>query len=74
MPYTEKLDHYLKENLLVKSLHSKAYANNPNFVGMAKTLGVQFKPHGSFAKADIDERQALLQSICETIWDAPGKS
>ena len=73
MSYAEKLEHYLKENLLVKSLHPKAYQNNPNFLGMAKNLGLKFKAHESFAKADIDERQALLQRICEVIWNGQGK-
>jgi len=70
MSYAEKIEHYLKENLLVKSLHPKAYENNPNFVGMALTLGLKFKPHKAFTKADIDERQTLVQSICEAIWGA----
>jgi uncharacterized protein with ParB-like and HNH nuclease domain len=69
MSYAEKLKHYLKENLLVKSLHPKAYENNPNFLGMAKALGLPFKAHESFTKADVDERQALVQSICEVMWD-----
>lgn len=69
MSYDKKLDHYLKENLLVKSLHRKAYENNPNFSGMAQRLGLKFKPHKSFTKADIDEQQALIQSICEVMWD-----
>ena len=73
MSYAEKIEHYLKENLLVKSLHPKTYENNPNFLGMAQTLGLKFKAHKSFTKADIDERQALIQSICEVIWDG-GKS
>ena len=68
MPYVQKIEHYLKENLLVKSLHPKCYENNPNFLGMAQTLGINFKPHKSFAKADIDERQMLMQKICEVIW------
>jgi hypothetical protein len=68
MCYAEKIDHYLKENLLVKSLHPKAYENNPNFRGMAERLGLEFKAHKSFTKADIDERQALIQSFCEVIW------
>ena len=38
MSYVKKVDHYLKENLLVKSLHPKAYENNPNFNGMAEKL------------------------------------
>ena len=69
MTYGLKVEHYLKENLLVKSLHPKAYENNPNFVGMANNLGLKFKPYSAFAKTDIDERQALVQSICEAIWD-----
>jgi hypothetical protein len=69
MPYPQKLEHYLKENLFVKSLHPKCYENNPNFTGMAEKLSLGFKPHPKFAKANIDERQALIQSICRAIWD-----
>ena len=69
MSYGEKQKHYLKENLLVKSLHPKAYENNPNFIGMIKNLGVDFKAHESFTKADIDERQALIQGLCKAIWE-----
>jgi hypothetical protein len=35
---------------------------------MAQKLGLKFKAHNSFTKADIGERQALIQSICEVIW------
>ena len=70
MTYAEKVEHYLKENLLVKSLHPKAYENNPNFVGMAKNLGLKLKAHKAYAKADIDERQTLVRSVCEAIWGA----
>ncbi len=72
--YTDKLKHYLKENLLAKSLHPDSYENNPNFLRMARTLGLKFKAHTSFTKADIDERQALIQSICEVIWGKTGES
>jgi hypothetical protein len=68
MSYAEKIDHYLKENLLVKSLHPKAYENNPNFLRMAQKPGLKFTAHKSFTKADIDKRQALIQGICEVIW------
>ncbi|WP_348264546.1 DUF262 domain-containing protein [Telmatobacter sp. DSM 110680] len=68
MPYSDKVEHYLKENLLVKSLHPKAYKNNPNFLKMNERLGLEFRPHKSFNKSDIDERQELIQSICEVIW------
>ena len=70
MSYQQKVEHYLKENLLVKSLHPKAYEKNPNFVRMADRLGLKFKAHTTFCKADINERQALVQRICEVIWAA----
>ena len=50
-----------------KSLYPKCYENNLNFIGMARTLGLKFKPHASFNKVDIEEQQALVQSICEAI-------
>ena len=70
MPYSKKVEHYLKENLFVKSLHPKTYENNPNFVKMARVYGFTFKAHNTFMKSDIDERQALAQRICEVIWGA----
>jgi len=72
-PYTEKLEHYVKENLLVKSLCPVAYENNPNFLQMAQRLALPFRPHPELKKADIEERQKLYQAICERIWkfDSP---
>jgi uncharacterized protein with ParB-like and HNH nuclease domain len=68
-PYTEKVQHYLKENLLVKSLHPKTYESNPNFTGMVQRLEIPFRHHETFGKADIDERQKLIRRICEVIWN-----
>jgi hypothetical protein len=69
MTYRDKLDHYLKENLLAKSLHTKTYENNPNFFRVLTALNLPFRAHPSFMKADIDDRQALIQRVCEVIWD-----
>ena len=69
-PYEQKLEHYLKENLLVKSLHGRTYDNNPNFTSMTSRLSLPFKPHDEFKKADVEERQELYQRICELIWNA----
>lgn len=68
-PYSEKVQHYLKENLLVKSLHPMTYENNPNFTGMAQRLEIPFRHCESFRKADIDDRQKLIRRICEVIWN-----
>jgi len=67
-PYSEKLSHYIKENLLVQSLCPLTYQNNPNFLSMRSRLNLPFKAHAEFKKAEITERLKLYQSICESIW------
>ncbi|MEY7744435.1 DUF262 domain-containing protein [Escherichia coli] len=67
--YDQKQPHYIKENLLAKSLCPLAYMNNPNFNQLRNVFGLPFKPHDSFKKQDVDERQSLYKIICENIWD-----
>lgn len=67
-PFSEKLSHYIKENLLVQSLCPLTYQNNPNFLSMRSRLNLPFKAHEEFKKADITERLKLYQAICESIW------
>lgn len=67
-PYAEKQPHYVKENLLAKSLCPLAYQNNPNFTKLQTELGLPFKAHPVFKKQDIIERQELYREICERIW------
>lgn len=67
-PYDLKQPHYLKENLLVKSLCEMTYQNNPNFTRMAERLNLPFRPHPQFKKADLEERQRLYRNVCEHIW------
>ena len=66
--YSEKIEHYIKENLLVQSLCALTYQSNPNFFGMKDKYALPFEPHNEFNKADIIKRQKLYQKICETIW------
>lgn len=68
LPYEEKQKHYIKENLLVKSLCSLAYENNPNFINLNKRMNQVFKPHAVFKKQDLDDRQQLYRALCEQIW------
>ena len=70
-PYAEKIVHYQKENLLVRSLCPLTYQNNPNFTNWAKSRGLKFQPHPDFKKADILLRQSLYQKLCEDIWAFP---
>ena len=73
MPYEGKRGHYLKQNLLVQSLHEMAYQNNPGFRRFNdefyKKTGLKFEPHLEFKKTDLDARQKLYQAIAEQIWN-----
>ena len=70
MPYAEKREHYLKENLLVQSLHPKTYENNPNFTKAIERLGFDFQAHDEFKKTDIAQRQQLMCQIIKHIWSS----
>ena len=68
-PYSEKLEHYFGQNLLAQSLHKKAYHHNPGFQQFKEQYGLAFKAHDKFKKDDLDQRQALYQSLAQKIWD-----
>jgi hypothetical protein len=68
LPYAEKREHYLGQNLLARSLHERAYEHNPGFQRFVETSGLPFRPHAAFRKADLDARQALYQRLAEVIW------
>ncbi|WP_447074288.1 DUF262 domain-containing protein [Vibrio alginolyticus] len=67
-PYSEKVEHYIKENLLVKSLHPLAYENNPNFNKLVSHNGLPFRPHSEMKMADVQTRRDLYRQIAEQIW------
>ncbi len=68
LTYEQKQPHYIKENMLVKSLCPLTYENNPNFNRLKSELNLPFKDHESFKKKDVDARQELYRAICEQIW------
>jgi hypothetical protein len=67
-PYEIKKEHYIKENLLTKSLCPLTYEKNPNFEKLMNEHGLPFEAHEQFKKADLKKRQDLYQAICEKIW------
>ena len=68
-PYSHKLEHYLKQNLLAQSLHSRAYENDPGFKGFINDSGLEFKAHSEFKKVDLDARQDLYLRLAECVWN-----
>lgn len=69
LPYEEKRQHYLKQNLLASSLHNQAYDHNPGFRQFIAESGLPFRDHVKFKKADLDARQDLYRQIADRIWD-----
>jgi hypothetical protein len=68
--YLEKLPHYFSHNLLARSLHSRCYENNPRFIQLITERRIPFQSYpDDFTPADIKQRQALYQAMCERIWD-----
>lgn len=69
MRYEDKLQHYDSQNLLARSLHPKAYENNPGFLRFIADTGLPFSPMEEFKKADLDARQRLYGDLAERIWN-----
>jgi hypothetical protein len=69
LPYGQKREHYVGQNLLARSLHELAYDHNPGFLSFVEKSGLPFHAHKEFRKADLDSRQTLYQRLAETIWN-----
>lgn len=69
LPYPEKREHYLKQNLLAQTLHEAGYEKNPGLAQFIKSSGLPFHAHPQFNKADLDERGTLYRQLAERIWD-----
>lgn len=68
LPYAEKREHYLKQNLLAQSLHELAHERSPGFLRFAKASMLPFHAHAEFKTADLDARQQLYRRIAENLW------
>ena len=68
MAYSDKHEHYAKQNLLARSLHPIAYKNAPGFQKFIKEMKLPFAPKGTFKKADLDERQELYIKLANLCW------
>ncbi|MCC9195299.1 DUF262 domain-containing protein [Arthrobacter sp. zg-Y820] len=67
--YESKLQHYLTQNLLARSLHSQCYEKNPGFVQFIKKGNLPFKPYDSFTKTANLERGELYRDLAKRIWN-----
>lgn len=67
MPYKEKVERYLGDNILARSLNARAYQNAPRFLALCGEYG--FKPYAQFDKTAIRERLQLYTALAKSIWD-----
>ena len=68
LPYQEKRQHYLTQNLLARSLHEQCYERNPGFSRFMAESGLPLHAHHEFKRADLDQRQTLYMRLAERIW------
>lgn len=68
LKYNEKMPHYIKENILAKSLCKETYEYNPNFTNFVNESGLPFKAHSNFKKDDVIVHCELYRQISEKIW------
>ena len=66
--YPEKMPHYIKENILAKSLCKETYDHNPNFTNFVKETNLPFKAYSEFKKDDVLSHCELYRQISELIW------
>lgn len=67
-PYDKKVQHYVKENILARSLNAQCYEKNPNFLNFIKDKNLAFVAHSDFKKKDLLERQSLYEEIAKNVW------
>ena len=67
--YINKVEHYIRDNLLAQSLHPKCYERNPSFLRYIGENRLPFEPYSDFKKDDLTKRQNLYWMLCEEIWN-----
>ncbi len=69
MPYEEKLQHYLGQNSLARTLHLDCYANNPGLRRVINNNGVAFQPFAQFGRKELEEREKAIAELAEQVWN-----
>jgi hypothetical protein len=67
--YINKVEHYIRDNLLAQSLHPKCYERNPSFLRYIGENRLPFESYSDFKKDDLTKRQNLYRMLCEEIWN-----
>lgn len=69
LPYVEKRQHYVSQNLLARSLHEQSYERHPGFLAYIRQEGLPFEPLPQFGRAEMETRQQLYRQLADRVWD-----
>lgn len=69
MPYAEKRQHYVTQNLLARSLHGQGYERHPGFLACMRELTLPFQPLPQFGRTELEPRQQLYRALADRVWD-----
>lgn len=69
LPYEEKRQHYVSQNLLARSLHEQCYERHPGFLAYARQEGLPFEALPQFRRAEMGARQHLYRQLADRVWD-----
>ena len=69
LPYAERRQHYVSQNLLARSLHEQCYERHLGFLAYTRQRGLPFEALPQFRKAEMDSRQHLYRQLADRVWD-----
>ncbi|WP_176058988.1 DUF262 domain-containing protein [Paraburkholderia sp. BCC1876] len=69
LPYAEKRQHYVSQNLLARSLHEQCYERHPGFLSYIREQGLPFEALPQFRKDEMEARHLLYRQFADRVWD-----
>lgn len=67
MPYIDKQQYYLRDNIIAQSMNELTYSKNPRFIPLAKKYGI--KSYDVLNKDAILERTNVYKMMAKEIWN-----
>jgi hypothetical protein len=68
LPYRDKREHYLQQNVMAQTFHEKAYERNPGLRRLIENWRIPFAPYEDLKKIDLEERQSVIMRLAEEVW------
>jgi len=69
LPYADKRQHYLSQNLLARSLHEQCYERHPGFLAYIRQEDLPFESLSQFRRVEVEARQQLYRKLADRIWN-----